>query len=184
MRARLVLLRCGGDLFWLVGWVFLACYDSCFSQVFDSFSICLMFFFCVQGCWVLIWLFWEHGFFSGAWAAQLCGSSVFLWFLGPSWCFSGSKGCHWELFFEPRGSLGRYVEGLGVPLGGFGAQSLLKTASLFHARYFFSGFGAKLGTGKVSTCSPKPNKKTVQNSINKSIRFWIVFLLDFCRFLV
>ena len=109
---------------------------------------------------LLIWLFWEHGLFSGAWAAWLCGSSVFLWLLGPSWCFSWPKGCHWELFFEPRGSLGRYVEGLGVPLGGFGAQSLLKTASLFHARYLFSDFGAKMGTGKVLKCSQKPIKNS------------------------
>ena len=87
--------------------------------------------------------------------------------------------------FEPRGSLGRYVEGLGVPLGGFGAQSLLKTASLFHARYFFSGFGAKLGTGKVSTCSPKPNKKQSKTrSINQygfgSLFYWI-FIDFWCK---
>ena len=107
--------------------------------------------------------------------ASLCGSSVFLWFLGPSWCFSGSKECHLELFFEPRGSLGRCVEGLGVPLGGFGAQSLLKNVSLFHARYLSSDVGAKMGTGKVSKRSQKVNKKTIQNSINKSMRFGIAF---------
>ena len=129
-------------------------------------------------------LLWESRLARALGPPSCVKTMLFSGFVGPSWCFSGSKGCHWELFFEPRGSLGRYVEGLGVPLGGFGAQSLLKNASLFHARYLSSDVGAKMGTGNVSKRGQKVNKKTIQNSINKSMRFGIAFLLDFCRSVV
>ena len=149
-----------------------------FFQVFDSFSICLVFFLWGR---VFFWLFWEPGLSSGGWAAQLCGSSVFLGFLCPSRWFFGSKGCHWVIFFEPRGSLGSYFEGLGVLPGGFGAQSLLKIASPFRSPPFFVVLEAKWEPKGTQT---EPKSENIGPKLDQKIntvldRFFIGVWLNF-----
>jgi len=78
--------------------------------------------------------------------------------------------------------LGSYFEGLGVPLGGFGTQSLPKTASPFHARSLFNDFGAKMGARKPPKRSQNPQKvgpKLDQKTNLVLDRFFIGFWLIF-----
>ena len=126
----------------------------------------------------VFWLFWEPRLSSGAWAAQLCGSRVFLGSLVPSRCFLGSNGCHWEIFFEPRGSLGSYFEGLGPPGRIWRAVVAKDHAPLSRLPPFFCGFGGKMGAKKLPKRSPNP-KISLKNSIKKSIRFWDGFFIGF-----
>ena len=55
-------------------------------------------------------------------------------------------------------ALGRHFGGLGVPLGAFGAQSLPKTASPFHARSLFSDFDAQREPEGIPKWSPNRSK--------------------------
>ena len=125
-------------------------------------------------------LFWERGLSSGAWAAQLCGSRVFLGSLVPSRCFLGSKGCHWEIFFEPRGSLGSYFEGLGPP-GRIWRAVVAKDRAPLSRPPLFLRFWRQHGSQKATQTEPKSknigpkldqNIDTVLDSF--FIGFWLI----------
>ena len=159
------------DSFWWAG--FVSCAVTFFSRYSTHFLFVLCAF-CVEG------YFFDY---FGSLGSPCVNASFLFRFLGPSWRFSASRGCHSEVFWEHRVFWTVTLRVWGYPWADLVRSCCQRPPVSFTGAPFWTIFEPKWEPKGGQNGAQIP-KKSVQNSIKKSMRFGIVFLLDFGWFLV
>ena len=117
------------------------------------------------------------------WPPSFIKSSIFIIFRSLSVCFGGPWGAIGRYFGSPGVAGALILRVWGYPWADLARSSCQRPPPPFSVAPFLTIFEAKWDAKRRHN-GATIFKKSVQNSIKKSMRFWMAFLLDFSGLLM